>query len=347
MPSTITTLHTYDTVYSADSVEWCPHNPYQQLFVCGTYQLDDKAESISNNTSQTVRKGRILVFDFDLEQNLLTKKQEIETSAILDQKWNPSKANLSTVNASGEIVEFKLSSEGVLIEIDKLKIPNDSEGEQLALSIDWSSGGDVAAVSDSKGGISLISIEPHGMQCQNRWNAHSFEAWVCAFDKTDRNVLYTGGDDILLCIYDIRCSDAPSVKLKNKSHGAGVTSLLSVQHKEHLLVTGSYDDCIRIFDTRSMKCCINEKNLCGGVWRLKQNPSEPDQILCACMYHNFSVVSLSSDHSISLDADYYEHGSICYGCDWKYGLNKGEAKYFASCSFYDHKMCLAVLKSEK
>lgn len=192
MPSTITTLHTYDTVYSADSVEWCPHNPYQQLFVCGTYQLDDKAESISSNTSQTVRKGRILVFDFDLEQNLLTKKQEIETSAILDQKWNPSKANLSTVNASGEIVEFKLSSEGELIEIDKLKIPNDSEGEQLALSIDWSSGGDVAAVSDSKGGISLISIEPHGMQCQNRWNAHSFEAWVCAFDKTDRNVLYTG-----------------------------------------------------------------------------------------------------------------------------------------------------------
>lgn len=37
----IVTLHKHDTVYSADSVEWCPHKPHQNLFVCGNYQLTE------------------------------------------------------------------------------------------------------------------------------------------------------------------------------------------------------------------------------------------------------------------------------------------------------------------
>lgn len=346
MPSVISTLQTYDTEYSADSVEWCPHKPYQHLFVCGTYQLD-QGESLTSSSSQTIRKGRILLFSYDVEQNFLIPKQTIETSAILDQKWHPLAPNVAIVNASGEVLLYSLSSEEELVKLDTLKIPSDDESEQLVLSIDWASQGDRVVVSDSKGGISIISIEEQGMRLQSRWKAHSFEAWTCAFDKTDQNVLYTGGDDILLCIYDVRCLETPIVNMKNKSHGAGVTSLLSFRNKDHLLATGSYDDNIRIFDTRSMKSCISETNLGGGVWRMKPNPFQPEQILCACMYHNFSVVSLNKDLSVSVDAEYNEHNSICYGCDWSFGLNECGSKYFASCSFYDHKMCLAVLKTDK
>lgn len=35
-----------DTEYSADSVEWCPHEPNQNLFVCGTYQLQENNTGI-------------------------------------------------------------------------------------------------------------------------------------------------------------------------------------------------------------------------------------------------------------------------------------------------------------
>lgn len=35
----ISTLCKYDTELSADSVEWCPHTPYRNFFVCGNYQL--------------------------------------------------------------------------------------------------------------------------------------------------------------------------------------------------------------------------------------------------------------------------------------------------------------------
>jgi diphthamide biosynthesis protein 7 len=76
-------LATTDTIYSADSIEWCPHPGSEDIFVCGTYQvLEHKAGegSASANTSaeadsesddegaeqsgprQTERTGRLLVF---------------------------------------------------------------------------------------------------------------------------------------------------------------------------------------------------------------------------------------------------------------------------------------------
>ncbi|XP_058455272.1 diphthine methyltransferase isoform X2 [Malaya genurostris] len=345
MQSVITTLHSYDTEYSADSVEWCPHRPHRNLFACGTYQLDEN-ETNNCGSSHAVRKGRLLLFSYNIENNSLTLKQTIETSAILDQKWHQQIPSVAVVNASGEVVMFNLSLEEQLTKIDILSIPiTDGGSDQLALSIDWTKQGDRALVSDSNGGISIIRTDKCGMRIQNRWTAHAFEAWTCAFDKANDNVVYTGGDDAVLCVYDIRCLNVTVAK--NKSHSAGITSLLAFHHVEHLLATGSYDDNLRIFDTRYMKSPANQINLGGGVWRIKSNHHQPDQILCACMYHNFSIINLHSDRSIVLDTEYNEHNSICYGCDWSYNSNESESKYFATCSFYDHKLCLAVLKAQK
>lgn len=86
----IETLHTFDTQYSADSVEWCQlHN--KNIFAVGTYQLEEKDENVSANN---VRKGRIYLFEYDDETNLLTQRQRIETDAILDQKWIESHVRL-------------------------------------------------------------------------------------------------------------------------------------------------------------------------------------------------------------------------------------------------------------
>lgn len=38
----IETLQTWNTGLSADSLEWCPVEKYQHIFVCGTYQLTEK-----------------------------------------------------------------------------------------------------------------------------------------------------------------------------------------------------------------------------------------------------------------------------------------------------------------
>lgn len=39
-----TTLQEIDTEYCADSIEWCPHPGYQDVLLCGTYQLDQSKE---------------------------------------------------------------------------------------------------------------------------------------------------------------------------------------------------------------------------------------------------------------------------------------------------------------
>ena len=57
----------FDTVYPADSLEFCPTPGFQDLFACGTYKLVDRAEP-SNQEEQVVpqtRRGQCLVFKYE------------------------------------------------------------------------------------------------------------------------------------------------------------------------------------------------------------------------------------------------------------------------------------------
>ena len=44
---TTTTHQTLDTIYNADSVEWCPIPGLQDLLLCGTYQLEDQDSKVA------------------------------------------------------------------------------------------------------------------------------------------------------------------------------------------------------------------------------------------------------------------------------------------------------------
>ena len=51
-----TTVHTtIDTVYNADSAEWCPVEGFQDLLLCGTYQLE---ENDTQKVSFVLKKQR-------------------------------------------------------------------------------------------------------------------------------------------------------------------------------------------------------------------------------------------------------------------------------------------------
>lgn len=58
----ITTLDSYDTEYSADSVEWCPHELYQDVFVCGTYQLVKTGDSSEQEVSEILQYNVVFPF---------------------------------------------------------------------------------------------------------------------------------------------------------------------------------------------------------------------------------------------------------------------------------------------
>lgn len=68
----------YDTIYPADTVEWCPIQEYNNVFVCGTYKLNETDKS---------KTGTINLFALD-NQNKIKLIQSIQEDAVLDLKWN-------------------------------------------------------------------------------------------------------------------------------------------------------------------------------------------------------------------------------------------------------------------
>ncbi|CAL7951000.1 unnamed protein product [Xylocopa violacea] len=357
------TLDTFDTEFSADSVEWCPIHSFKNIFVCGTYQLM-KDEELKSSYSQSKRLGRIYMFQV-AENGCLILLQKIEVPAILDIKWAhvtcQNKILLGVVNASGylQIYQLKNYDEKKILELLTEKKVAD-EDEVLALSLDWSTGrlmnnnelSSKIVVSDSKGFISLFEINGSELNKINSWVAHQFEAWITAFDYWDTNIVYSGGDDCRFQRFDIRIGNHASAS--NKIHGAGVTSIHSNSQREFLLSSGSYDEILRLWDTRNFKQPISETNLGGGVWRLKWDPFVQRYLLAACMYGGFRIVDCEKTEIPFVIDEYNEHESIAYGCDWSFLSNKEVPEQIlkttvqtvvlvGTCSFYDHALKLSAL----
>ncbi|GLH14214.1 diphthine methyltransferase [Gryllus bimaculatus] len=383
----ITTLQVWDTTYSADSVEWCPVEPYLNVFVCGTYHLvqndsetydcsDENGEIDKTKTKcQQEKLGSLHLMVVD--RCLVTHKvQTLEVDAVLDTKWCPkrveNKTLLAAATAKGEILVFELSESPDLPEetqfhhfltlLTKVKVfPDDMV---LALSLDWNvrkkeHNGDESlqvVVSDSHGGISLLKFTNSTLIVIDCCVLHDYEAWIAAFDYWNPSVSYSGGDDNKFLVLDSRVGIRNPV-LVNKSHEMGVTSICCNDSKEHLLVSGSYDEQLRFWDTRNLRKPISSTTLIGGIWRLKWDPQNFDHLLAACMYGGFCVINSEDVINPKVVTVYKEHKSIAYGCDWCFWTDaeirsivsdknlKESTKILsliATCSFYDHKLCVSI-----
>ena len=102
----------------------------------------------------------------------------------------------------------------------------------------------------------------------------------------------------------------------------------------------SYDECILLWDTRSMKQPIYDHNIGGGVWRLKWHPTRKDYISAACMHNGFHIIKVDDDVTMKTICSFTKHESLAYGIDWNYSdkwnIEKSTYSLIASCSFYDH-----------
>ncbi|KAJ8730340.1 hypothetical protein PYW07_017378 [Mythimna separata] len=325
----------WDTGYSADSVEWCPVEPYRDVLVCGTYQLEKTAEQ--DTSSKQTRLGRIYLFIINKNTTELNPIHTIDTSGILDQKWSyhtiMDYPTLAVVTSIGTLQLYRLTNESGALEL-KLWLEHVIGENILALSVDWSTNKTSSedpslVVSDSAGSVHVLKIVGDGLKVVGKWESHGFEAWIAAFNYWNTDVFYSGGDDCLFKSYDVRVPDIHTTS--NKRHEAGVTSIRSHADVEHQLLTGSYDEKVRIWDTRSLKSSIGEIDVGGGVWRLKWHPHKRDTVLAACMYGGFRVLRVSDQTEIL--SEYLGHESIAYGADWQF-----DSDLVATCSFYDCKM---------
>ena len=304
----------FDTEFSADSVEFCPISGAENIVAIGTYQVDNGKETYS-------RRGRLYLLNSDS----LEITQRLDMNAILDMKWSHYEFNgkpiLALVTAKGETIISQLKGN----KVTDLALHKIEDG--LVLSVDFQNRthenfGHNLVVSMSTGFINYLQLNEAGLTATWSQKAHDYEAWTCQFNYQDRNILYSGGDDSLFKIWDLRTSKS----VTNKIHEAGVTSISHHPRQEFTLVTGSYDEKIRLWDTRSLKQPLNEKNTGGGVWRLKWHPKE-DLMLAACMYNGFHIYN----QNLELQKSNNLHESIAYGADWSYKNN-----LIGTCSFYDH-----------
>ena len=92
------TIHTSDTVFSADSVEWCPYPGYEDVFALGTYQVQNSGELESFSASQ--RSGTITLHEQSHEK--VEHLQTLKGSAVLDMKWAPPQSTFNGGSSPSE-----------------------------------------------------------------------------------------------------------------------------------------------------------------------------------------------------------------------------------------------------
>lgn len=96
---------------------------------------------------------------------------------------------------------------------------------------------------------------------------------------------------------------------------------------------------------------ISHTNVGGGAWRVKWHPSlqRKNDLLVACMHDGCKVLRFDlgggGDEILQINGEadivrrFDEHESMAYGADWTFASGDGDT-LIASCSFYDHKLCL-------
>lgn len=188
--------------------------------------------------------------------------------------------------------------------------------------------------------------------------SHSLECWTGEFGSLQplQNVVFTGGDDATIMAHDLRSRER--IWSNNRIHDAGVVGIkCSTSNFRNAnptsLITGSYDDHIRLLELRMLGqdsiypgqntpvAKTWSENLGGGVWRFIEQPqnsplaSNANQLLVCCMYNGAKVITVTDSQQDTkfCESGYLKagHESMCYGGDW--------AKDFAvTCSFYDNSL---------
>ena len=102
------------------------------------------------------------------------------------------------------------------------------------------------------------------------------------------------------------------------------------QRREHILLTGSYDEHVRVWDIRNMKYSQESWHVGGGVWRIKPHHDNPDLVLVAAMHDGFKVLDKGK-----VIKEFRDHESLAYGADWVTGWPNKAVTFVATCSFYD------------
>ncbi|KAI6747571.1 hypothetical protein HG530_015804 [Fusarium avenaceum] len=350
-------------------------------------QDSDDGEVVTAIKTPQSRNGSLLVYRVDGAELRLVQTVS-QPSAILDLRFHPGKDLgdiLAVVSSTGTLAVFKLdptkNASSPLQHISTSRC--DDVGEDiLFLQCNWHPEmPDMIGVTTSASAARLLRLDKDYRitEYADLNIPNSLEAWCIAFSsgkpRPDQDKIqvtaYCGGDDSMLrytsCISDLGepealCEEPYSPITIKGTHNAGVTAILPLpllmENNGRVVVTGSYDDYLRVFiihdlhETYGMKKVelVLEENMGGGVWRLdlvkihEGIESTKLRILASCMHAGARIVDLEvsdgNDWTCSVLARFEEHKSMNYGSDFVRETDGGERLRCVSTSFYDKLLCL-------
>uniref|UniRef100_A0A1I7XSP6 methylated diphthine methylhydrolase n=1 Tax=Heterorhabditis bacteriophora TaxID=37862 RepID=A0A1I7XSP6_HETBA len=193
-----------------------------------------------------------------------------------------------------------------------------------------------AVTTDNTGYLYFVDLETSSTI--GSWIAHSLpytntgcEVWTCAI-KTCSTVACTGGEDAALRLWDIRTQSSVS---QYKLYDAGVT--FSDWEDENTIISGSYDQKIRLHDIRNMKVLLKEVEInvevlktSGGVWNVEKTVFNNRSLyLAACMYGGWKLFN----NEFNLLAE-----NTGAGAELLYGASLLSVKSLAYTTFNDYKV---------
>lgn len=307
----------------------------------------------------------------------------MQPAAILDLRFHDSVkecANiLAAVSSEGDLAIFKLNPEqnpqAPLQTLANSRCDDMDGSHILFLQCSWyPSRSNVLGVTTSTGIARLLFLDAE-------WKiaryvdidiGNTLEAWSIAFAPLESHAvtavsIYCGGDDSQMRYNSLSLESEDSTSLTpfptatlTRKHDAGVTAILPLPYLHsnggRLVVTGSYDDTLRLFSIKDLHETygipqvteILNQNLDGGVWRLEVIESVSTgsttsiTLLASCMHAGCKIVRLATQDGTEWKSQvlvkFTEHKSMNYGSAC---IRLGSAELrCVSTSFYDKLLCL-------
>ncbi|KAF2152627.1 WD40 repeat-like protein [Myriangium duriaei CBS 260.36] len=341
--------------------------------IIGTYFLE---QSSDDNTQKEVqaepqtRKGSLILFR--LVNGTLNELQTIPTpSGILDAAFSPHDPSiLCAATSTGSLLFYRLAPSSTNSSLTLIPQHTLQPFPTSILILDLEhhpTNPSVIGTTLSTGATVLITTSAFSSAPEvTEIHSHALEAWTLAFSPCG-NYIYSGADDASLSLTQLSSPTPSSFDLEaapgttltdRRTHGAGVTAILPLRSsaEAHTLLTGSYDDHIRVLTMRpGRRAEVHaELDLGGGVWRLHlilcstHGSGRTWTLLASCMYAGARVVRVHCEDWESLNGwtievlqKFEAHKSMNYGSDVQpvEGETKGKRTAVTS-SFYDKLVCV-------
>ena len=284
------------------------------------------------------KKGGIFFFNISKERKLIPLETEniFLDYGILDIKFSKDNNFIFTANSDYSYTLFNLQQnsqnkiylDNKNINEEKKKITNDvieinSKEEKIFLG---TNDGDLF-IEDFETSKNLLHIK----------NAHEYGIWSIHLLENE-NIFLSGAEDAQIKIWDIRCEEGnnsyKNINKNNKTYQSSINFIdnLKCDLTNNILITGSYDEKIVLFDIRNFPKELKTIKTEHSVWDMKQNIIEDKNILfISSIYEGFNIWEIepnndyNMNHILRLPITKNEnifHGTIVYGIDIKNINNK-------------------------